>query len=161
MKKAINFLSNQVSADGGARYGYQDSHGTDATTAIGLLCRLYLDWDPKNPNILRGADYLLRKGPDFKNAYYVYYATQVLHHIGGPRWKEWNDQVRDTLVNSQVQSGDDAGSWSPSQDVYRGEAGRLYVTSLFCMTLEVYYRHMPLYAQTQYGDAETEDFPLD
>lgn len=161
MKKAINFLANQVSADGGARYGYQDNHGTDATTAIGLLCRLYLDWDPKNPNILRGADYLLRKGPDFKNAYYIYYATQVLHHIGGPRWKEWNDQVRDTLVNSQVQSGEDAGSWDPSQDVYRGEAGRLYVTSLFCMTLEVYYRHMPLYAQTQYGDAETEDFPLD
>ena len=29
-------------ADGGARYGYQDGRGTDATTAIGLLCRLYL-----------------------------------------------------------------------------------------------------------------------
>ncbi|MCR5358382.1 MAG: terpene cyclase/mutase family protein [Thermoguttaceae bacterium] len=162
MKKAINFLSNQVAVDGGARYGYQDNHGgTDATTAIGLLCRLYLDWDPKNPNILRGADYLLRKGPDFKNAYYIYYATQVLHHIGGPRWTEWNNQVRDTLINSQVQSGEDAGSWAPGEDVYRGEGGRLYVTSLFCMTLEVYYRHMPLYAQTQYGDAETEDFPLD
>ena len=161
MKKAINFLANQVASDGGARYGYQDSHGTDSTTAIGLLCRLYLDWDPKNPNILRGADYLLKRGPNFGNAYYVYYATQVLHHIGGPRWKQWNDQVRDTLISRQVQSGDDAGSWSPEEDSYRGEAGRLYVTSLFCMTLEVYYRHMPLYAQTQYGDAEAEDFPLD
>lgn len=163
MKKSINFFANQVSFDGGARYGYQDAHGgTDATTAIGLLCRLYLDWDPKNPGLLRGADYMLRKGPNFKNAYYIYYATQVMHHIGGPRWKEWNDQVRDTLVNSQEQSGEDAGSWSPSQDGYRGEAGRLYVTSLFCMTLEVYYRHMPLYAQQQYGDAaEENDFPLD
>ncbi|MGI5831615.1 MAG: prenyltransferase/squalene oxidase repeat-containing protein [Thermoguttaceae bacterium] len=161
MKKAINFFTNQVAADGGARYGYQDSRGTDATTAIGLLCRLYLDWNPKNPNLLRGADYLRQKGPDFKNAYYIYHATQVLHHIGGPRWTEWNNMVRDTLISKQVQSGDDAGSWPPNEDAYRGDGGRLYVTSLFCMTLEVYYRHMPLYAMTQYGDAEAEQFPLD
>ena len=161
MKKAVNFFVNQVSNSNGARYGYQSHAGTDATTAIGLLCRLYLDWNPKNPNLLRGADFLTGRGPNFDNAYYIYYATQVFHHIGGPRWTDWNGKVRDQLINSQVQNGDDAGSWDPGHDTYGGSGGRLYVTSLFCMTLEVYYRHMPLYAQSQFGETEENDFPLD
>lgn len=161
-RKALNFLMNQVSYDNQSRYGYQGANGgTLATTSIGLLCRLFLDWKTDNPSLLMGINFLSDKGPDFGNPYYIYYATQLMHHVGGPTWKEWNNQVRDQLVNSQVKEGEMAGSWFPSNgDSHCKTAGRLYATSLFCMTLEVYYRHMPLY-QLQQQNTEEELFPID
>ena len=62
--------------------------------------------------------------------------------------------MRDQLVNSQVKDGSYAaekGSWPTAQK----SGGRLYETSMSCMTLEVYYRHMPLYRQNA---AKGEDF---
>jgi len=76
--------------------------------------------------------------------YYNYYATQVLHHFGGPHWKRWNEVMREQLINTQDKAGHERGSWG-GRDHYIGSGGRLYVTSLSIMTLEVYYRHMPLY----------------
>ena len=37
------------------------------------------------------------------------------------------------------------GSWSPEGDAWGGQMGRLGHTSLSILTLEVYYRHLPLY----------------
>jgi hypothetical protein len=37
------------------------------------------------------------------------------------------------------------GSWSPAGDAHAGAGGRLMITSLSVLTLEVYYRHLPLY----------------
>jgi len=44
--------------------------------------------------------------------------------------------------------GCDRGSWDPIYpipDRWAGSAGRLYLTSLSLLTLEVYYRYLPLY----------------
>lgn len=159
-RKALNFLVNRVSYANQSRYGYTSSNGgTVATTAIGLLCRLFLDWQTTNPSLLAGADFLMSSGPDLNDPYFIYYATQLFHHIGGDRWKSWNGEVRDRLIALQDQSGDKAGSWFPSAvDGHGKSAGRLYVTSLFCMTLEVYYRHMPLYQMQESGKGS--EFPL-
>lgn len=159
-KRALNFLVNVVASDSGTCYGYTESGSRDtlATTSIGLLCRIFLDWKLSNKNLLRGADRLLSQGPDFTNPYYVYYATQLFHHLGGTRWQTWNNLTRDALVTSQVLEGHEKGSWFPKKansHCYVG--GRLYVTSLNCMTLEVYYRHLPLYQK----QSEETGFPLD
>jgi hypothetical protein len=82
--------------------------------------------------------------------YYYYYATQVMHHLGGDNWKEWNKKMRDALVKEQDQGKNAAykhqeGSWSPEADPHGGIGGRLMITSLSILTLEVYYRHLPLY----------------
>jgi hypothetical protein len=37
------------------------------------------------------------------------------------------------------------GSWSSAGDTYGNAGGRLMVTSLNLLTLEVYYRYLPLY----------------
>ncbi len=67
-------------------------------------------------------------------------------------WKQWNPQVRDGLVSTQVESkGCDQGSWSPlvpQPDRWGMRAGRLFQTSLSILTLEVYYRFLPLYRNT-------------
>ena len=52
------------------------------------------------------------------------------------------------VLASQVTEGPLAGSWDPQQPVpdrwgYWG--GRLYLTSMHLLMLEVYYRHLPIY----------------
>ena len=37
------------------------------------------------------------------------------------------------------------GSWSPAGDPHAGTGGRIMSTALCVLTLEVYYRHLPLY----------------
>lgn len=100
------------------------------------------------------------KGPDTRTGpdmYYNYYATQVMKHIGGRSWENWNAEMRDHLVKSQDKEGAAAGSWTPGRGHAEEKGGRLYTTSLSCMTLEVYYRYLPLY-----GDkAANDEFPLD
>jgi len=147
---AINFL-NQVQADDGAFYGYTAPGKGSATTAVGLLSRMYLGWKKDEPALERGVEYMAKLGPSKNNMYFNYYATQVMHHYGGEVWTKWNNVMRDQLVNSQVKAGDfraDKGSWSPTAGGHAGDAGgRLYETSMSVMTLEVYYRYLPLYKE--------------
>ncbi|MEO8494066.1 MAG: hypothetical protein ABI614_03280 [Planctomycetota bacterium] len=153
---AIKFL-NTVQSDSGAKYGYAEPGGGNATTAIGLLCRMYLGWKKDEPALQRGAAYISNLGPSKSDLYFNYYATQIMHHMGDETWDKWNNVMRDQLVNSQVTSGHMMGSWEVPGGGHANEAGgRLYVTSMATMILEVYYRHMPIYAK----EAAEEDFPL-
>lgn len=134
-----------VQADGGAQYGYTDpATGRQATTAVGLLCRMYLGWKRDNEALQRGVALLSKWGPLRSNMYYNYYATQVLHHWGGEEWTRWNEVMREQLIRTQERSGHAEGSWPPA-DAHGGQGGRLYMTCMAIMTLEVYYRHLPLY----------------
>jgi hypothetical protein len=118
-------------------------------TAVGLLCRQYLQsWGPQNLKLIKGINNHLKTnppGPAQKNIYYLYYATQVMHHFGGSDWKSWNEAMRSYLVQSQEKAGPNAGSWSSVGDAHGAAGGRLMMTSLSLLTLEVYYRHLPLY----------------
>jgi hypothetical protein len=138
----------------GALYGYQRGHSpTPAMTAEGLLCRMYLGWKKSNPNLGRGVRWLVEEhlpSERSPNIYYLYYGTQTLHHFGGEEWDTWNVQMRDLLVSSQEKSGHVAGSWAPrDQHAYAG--GRIYQTSLSICSLEVYYRHLPIFKQLELG----------
>ena len=127
-------------------YGYDKPAKRLSTTAIGLLCRMYLGWDHDNGKLKKGVAYLASQGPSKNDDYYNYYATQVMHHWGGDVWTKWNDVMRDQLIDTQDMEGVEAGSWKPrgaGHAVVQG--GRLYTTVLNIMSLEVYYRHLPLY----------------
>ena len=143
--KASRFL-DRVSADDGAWYGYMGPSKSESTTAIGLLCRMYMGWDRLRPGLRTGIKNLNKAGPAKNDIYYNYYATQVLHHWGGDEWRKWNEKMREQLVTTQKKDGHAAGSWDVA-DKHGGPGGRLYMTCLAAMTLEVYYRHLPLYEQ--------------
>jgi hypothetical protein len=147
---AGKFLDTVQSA-GGSRYGYVTPESTPPMTAIGLLCRMYLGWKQNAKPLRSGVMFLSHTGPSLNDIYYDYYATQVLHHWGGPEWKKWNEVVRDHLIESQARDGDAAGSWNPSGDRGAAAGGRLYQTCLSVMTLEVYYRYLPLYQKETAG----------
>jgi hypothetical protein len=139
-----------------AYYGYTDPGRGQATTAIGLLCRMYLGWKKDHPGIEKGIQYLSKTGPSPGNMYYNYYATQCMRHYEGELWDKWNVKMRDQLVNSQAKNGHEKGSWHMRGDHGSERGGRLYCTSMATMILEVYYRHMPIYGK----QAAQDDFPL-
>jgi len=159
--KLIDKFLTYVSTREGTIYGY---NGPDprvrnkSCTSIGVLCRMYMGWKKDHPAILKGVEFLSGAGPT-TDMYYNYYATQVMKQYGGDEWTKWNNVMRDSLVESQNKTGNTAGSWFfPRQDAHADEkGGRLYCTALACMTLEVYYRYLPLYGK----EATEDEFPLD
>lgn len=157
VKGAIKFLDS-VQSNSGSHYGYTGPDaGRPATTAIGLLCRMYLGWKHDHPALQEGVKWISQQGPSKNNMYYNYYATQVMRHNEGDLWKKWNVEMRDYLINSQAKDGHAKGSWHfGGGDHGSSKGGRTYCTSHATMILEVYYRHMPIYRK----QAAQDDFPL-
>jgi len=140
--------TTQVNSDG-ERYAYQSySLATPSMTAEGMLCRLYLGWNTKDPRINSGAEFLCSQPFSTDSGrisyYYWYYATTSLHHIGGDYWKQWNQSMKQVLPGMQIDRGKEKGSWPPGEDPHEGGGGRLYTTCFAIYCLESYYRHLPL-----------------
>jgi hypothetical protein len=149
-RRVSGFL-DQVGQVNGAIYTYQPGPGGQPSysmTAEALLCRQYLGWAKTDERLQNGISYLTALPIDWndKNVYYWYYATQVLHHMGDDTWNRWNETLREVLPAQQTTSGAEKGSWSPFGDEWGMEGGRLYTTCLCAYMLEVYYRHLPIYA---------------
>jgi hypothetical protein len=136
---------DHVQTNDGAGYGYMTPQSKPTTSAIGLLCRMYTGWRRNHPMLIAGVANLTRWGPSQDNIYYDYYATQVLFHRQGPEWEAWNRQLRDFLVATQAATGHESGSWY-FPGGHGDKAGRLFGTAMAIMTLEVYYRYLPLYS---------------
>lgn len=160
LKMAGNFLtdaayrSRRSTLPTGSLYTYLPNQGqpTPSMTAEAILCRMYLGWSRDDPRLMAAVDWLARNHPpdrEAMNIYYWYYATQVMHHFGGSTWDKWNRQIREILVSTQNKKGRRAGSWTPSDFQWGRQGGRIYVTSLCVCTLEVYYRHLPLFQKIE------------
>ncbi|WP_231603139.1 prenyltransferase/squalene oxidase repeat-containing protein [Neorhodopirellula pilleata] len=139
----------------------QQAHGrkpTPTMTAVGILMRMYTGWSRDNPDMQSAADYILKYPPSVgtrrvpeRDTYYWYYATQVMFHMGGEYWDQWNRYLNPVLIDSQIKRGPEAGSWDPEYPVpdrWSPHGGRLYVSAMNLLNLEVYYRHLPIYEET-------------
>lgn len=146
IQRAEKFLDNQQSEQG-AFYGYRSNQREACTTAIGLLLRLYRGWPRTDPRILKGTQYIADLGPSSDGIYYNYYATQLLFHMKFEKWSEWNVTNRDYLVREQAKEGHEKGSWYFGRSHFNQVGGRLYCTAMATLTLEVYYRFMPIYSE--------------
>lgn len=147
IKSFDRFLDSQQ-ADNGAQYGYRNNKPKPSTTAMGLLMRLYRGWSKTDGRVMRGAQYVAKQGPSASDVYLNYYATQLMFQAEGRLWEDWNTQMRDFLIREQAQYGHEQGSWY-FDSALNQVGGRLYTTAMCCMTLEVYYRHMPIYAPVE------------
>jgi hypothetical protein len=153
----VNNFLDSVSNPQGSGYMYLPSQKEPAVTMtpVGLLSRQYMGWNPRNMGLVKGAEYLRKLPPsaNFNNIYYYYYATQVMYHmapINPEGWNQWNGRMRDLLIDTQdagltPERPDQKGSWLLDGDCLGKQLGRLGYTSLCLLTLEVYYRHLPLY----------------
>lgn len=158
LEKAEKFIDDCADGPSEAklsRYGYQKGgKATLPLSAVGLLTREYLGWKKDNPNLVAGGKYLMQNlppdsGDQLGAIYYYYYATQVLHHMEGEDFDLWNLRMREHLLRTQARSGHEEGSWSPQGADWGKQGGRIYATSLSLLTLQVYYRHLPLYRRVK------------
>ncbi|APW63454.1 hypothetical protein [Paludisphaera borealis] len=151
--RGCNDYLNLAAADGKKTiYAYLVGRpASPIMTAEALVGRQLLGWPRDHPSLLKGVGRVsadLEKSSE-RNIYYWYYATQLLHNMKDKDWDRWNPRVREELVKSQVVNEScTGGSWDPAQPVpdrWGMTAGRLFQTSLSVLTLEVYYRYLPLY----------------
>ncbi len=138
-------------------FSYRPDQGPSETmTAVGLLCAQYLGARRSDPRIAEGTRFLMANPPSAADgkAYYWYYGTQVMHNQPGPDWDKWNRQQRTVLIKTQCgESGCVNGSWDPVKGMsqWAPMGGRLMMTSLAALTLQVYYRYLPLYKEMEAG----------
>jgi hypothetical protein len=134
------------------------SRANIALAAVGMLSNRYLGRKGDDPLLVRQQRILLanlprwpllrsRRGRDH-SMYYWYYGTLAMYQQGGRAWDTWNEAIRDMLVTEQCHEGHAAGSWDPDGFWARQYAGRVYSTALMTLTLEIYYRYLPMYEST-------------
>jgi len=161
-------LAHAPKADDRGQYVYnpyaedkpEQRHGRQpnlAMTAEAMLMRMYLGAGREDPLLIAGADHLMENLPEVgtaarsqRDVYYWYYATQAMFQMHGDYWTAWNERLRPLALSSQEQTGEAAGSWHPKKPVadrWGHAGGRMYVTALHLLMLEVYYRHLPLFQE--------------
>lgn len=163
-RKAKEFVDSLAFPDG-VRYGYRMIGDGDlepskhdrkpSCTAIGNLMQIYFGREKEHPDLQAACQFLADTGSSDSDVYFNYYGTLVLHQANATQWKTWNLTVREHLIRTQQKHGHEAGSWF-FPDLHGNVGGRLYTTAMAVMTLEVYYRFMPLY---QIDDISSESAP--
>lgn len=123
---------------------------TRTMTAEALACRFFLGVPPSSAAAQEATDFVLQEfpGQGQSNLYYWYYATLALYQNQGSAWKTWNEALQPNLIARQRRDGRAAGSWD-TDDVWGGYGGRVFTTAMAALCLEVYYRYLPLYQQTE------------
>jgi hypothetical protein len=134
---------DRVQARGGECYGYLSPQAKPCTSAIGLFCRLHTGWEQRE-TLDRGLAALAKPGPAPAAVYQNFYLAQALLQAEHATWPRWNARNRDQLVAQQARAGHELGSWF-CDDRETAPGGRLAHTALAVLTLEVYYRLLPLY----------------
>jgi len=124
---------------------------TEAMTAVGVLCRIFVDPDLTRPGneeqIKKGVKLMLDmpitwndNAPGRIDFYYWYYATYSLYQWNKSDFKKWEANI-DTIADNQIREGEMKGSWDPQVDPWGLAGGRVYSTAILALLMEVYYRY--------------------
>ena len=149
--KVRSWLDRAGGGRHGGLYGYQGpGKSSPAMVATGMFCRQLDLVPPDDPKMAESAQ-LLKMRPmqtDDTDFYHVYYATLALYQHQGPIWIQWNRDLKSILPLLQHKTGSEAGSWNPSSGI-TSTGGRVASTTLATLSLEVYYRLLPMYGFRQ------------
>jgi hypothetical protein len=139
------------SCETGGMTGYTRGSGpSDSMTAVGMLTHLLLLKEPEHPLVASSSKHLAsqadRYGKQVKNGntefYTLYNGTLAMYQVGGERWNQWNNAIRDGIVAAQKRgNGCERGSWDSNHTLGGNSGGRIYSTALATLMLEVYYRY--------------------
>jgi hypothetical protein len=159
LDKVTDSRTGMVGYSGPGSYTFCKGYGM---TAVGMVCRQFMGTTNDNPMLIKQAELLAAEPPrwvpgnsvrDPQEPYYWYYGTLAMFQQGGEGWKKWNEALKPTLVNNQCQGGpldgstaDKDGSWDADMG-WGPTGGRVYHTAINALSLEVYYRYLPMYAK--------------
>lgn len=130
-------------------FGYTGPGPSPGMTGVGVLCAQFLGHG-EDERVKRALRFLRDQDVEWEKTrgswvlYAWYYITQAMFQGGPDVWPSWNSKIRD-IVKHQA----DDGHWPcpPGSDWEFKEASKTpaYATAICCLTLEVYYRYLPLY----------------
>ena len=146
----------------GGRYAYQENRGpTPTMTAEAMFCRQLLGTPRTDERQAGSADYLRAFLPNPRNVnyYYWYYGALALHQHQGEIWLEWNKKMKEVLRESQTLEGADAGSWPDNGQWVKKRGGKIMSTAMAALSLEVYYRYLPMYTLPELTPPPTDKQP--
>lgn len=166
LRRASRFLDSQRVAGSFYTYPKRDDGplGSTEMTAIGGMLRLILGMSKTHPEIFEAAHRVMARdpksrqddGPELTDVYFNYYATNLLFYSGSKYWDDWNERLKLRYLSSQCTEGHERGSWFAENSTGTGFSnkwsdngrnligGRLYTTAMCCLTLQVYYRYLPI-----------------
>jgi hypothetical protein len=138
--KAINYIRNCTTADGGVQYNSHGGGPRQAITAAAIACLFNAgDYDSKYvPKLLNYCKTNLSNlsNSGFGHWHYAhYYYAQVLYREGGKAWEKYRDDIAAKLVG---EAGAD-GSWS------QGYIGSVYTTAINLTILQLENGTLPIY----------------
>lgn len=174
-KKARSFIFCMYNEIGGFYYTNQEKKTSAGITGVGALCLLYFGESSTSSKIRKSVKILQQYQPDWNKLkrtrqypvehdeiynhtlYSWYYGTLVLFHLGGKEWQKWNPKMKQALLSNQNIRGCCAGSWDPVEAFFASSfGGRLYATTLNILSLEIYYRYLPLYQKASAFQVESD-----
>jgi hypothetical protein len=143
--KARKFLDGVGVKDKGFQYrpGWTPS---SAMIAEGLFCEQMLGAGVTTPKMEQCLNLIQKQLPSKSRVdyYYWYYGSLAMRQAQGQDWQNWNNKLKPILLRKQVQRGNNRGCWEPEGKNSKA-AGRVVTTALAALSLEVYYRYLPLY----------------
>lgn len=150
--RARKFLRSVSSGSDAGLASYRPGESPSRTmTAEALFCRVLLD-DSQPAQAREALRFVAQEppgvGPD--NHYYWYYGTLAQFQMQSDSWRIWNESLQRQLLARQHGAGPLRGSWDPDA-VWGTHGGRVFSTALSALSLEVYYRYLPLYQTARAG----------
>ena len=123
------------------------------------MCRIFMGWRRSHPFCIGSANKILvdmmepipkKENWDLYRSYREYptyawyYGTLAMHQMGGRYFREWNERIRKVIPGTQQKTGCMRGSWP----IWNHDSinGRVVTTGLGVLTLETYYRYLPVLA---------------
>ena len=142
-----SFLEYVAEGKQGGDYRYLPRRKRNvAMISEGMFCQQLLYLPPASRRMRESAQYIQNDLPSQRNVnyYYWYYGSLAMHQNQGEPWENWNEKLRPILVRNQIRNaGHEDGSWDPTSE-WGPEAGRCVITAMATLSLEVYYRYLPL-----------------
>jgi hypothetical protein len=154
IEKVRRFFKERETGRNGQTTYMQGREPTDSTTGVGMLARQFLLDEARAPLVGDAAKYLADRAVDRwdkpvakrgHSDYYLWYnGTLAMFQAGGDLWQQWNNVVRDSIIELQRHGTTcERGSWDPDRVWANKGGGRIYSTALAVLCLEVYYRYTP------------------
>ena len=146
--RARGFLASVTAVDG---YKYQPSRKpSNAMIAEGLFCEHVLREGVMTEQMRQSSRLIQTRLPssDEVDYYYWYYGSLAMRQTQGIAWTKWNDRIKPILLQKQILRGANRGSWTAEGSKFQFDkvAGPVVTTAMAALSLEVYYRYLPLYS---------------
>jgi len=147
--RARGFLAGVTTTDQG--YKYQPSRKpSNAMIAEGLFCEHVLREGVMTEQMRQSSTLIQTRLPssDEVDYYYWYYGSLAMRQTQGIAWTKWNDRIKPILLQKQILRGANRGSWTAEGSKFQFDkvAGPVVTTAMAALSLEVYYRYLPLYS---------------